>query len=259
MDRCPSHAAVSLAPIRGGIVMASLLMMCVGSLLGCENPTSKEVASMIATPQGEAVSSLLRGIEYKVDGRRIDVGNHRLEVFPYVEQCTDTDYDHICGVRFEVSTEGKKQPALSYGVVGTGKTMDAALKHAVHSWWAEFTVPLIVSLAGKNLDFTQSSIVVYPGAMAIRGAPPGGWLDGSQEMHGRIVPALNPVVRDTPPTKVISLLLVIRPEGIKDLGSRIDGSLSQELVKAVSALPWPKTDKEYVFYQTYFFRHKDES
>lgn len=239
--------------------MASLLMMSVGSLLGCENSTSKDVASMIAAPQGEGVTSLLRGIDYKVDGTRIDVGNHRLEIIPYVEQCTDTSSDHICGVRFDVSTEGGKQPALSYGVVGTGKTMDAALQHAVHSWWAEFTVPLIVSLAGKNLDFSQSSIVVYPGAMAIRGAPPGSWLDGSQEMHGRIVPALNPVVRDKPPTKVISLLLVIRPEGVKDLGSRIDGSLSQELVKAVSALPWPKTDKEYVFYQTYFFRHKDES
>ena len=239
--------------------MVLLLVMGVGSLLGCENPTSKEVALMIAAPQGEGVSSLLGSIDYKVDGTRIDVGTHRLEVFPYVEQCTDTESDHICGVRFEVSTEGKKQTAMTYGVVGTGKTMDAALQHAVHSWWAEFTVPLIVSLAGKNLDFTQSSIVVYPGAMAIRGAPPGGWLDGSQEMHERILPALNRVVRDTPPTKVISLMLVIRPDGVKDLGSRIDGSLSRELVGAVSTLPWPKTDREYVFYQTYFFRHKDES
>jgi Family of unknown function (DUF6348) len=239
--------------------MASLLMAGFGSLLGCQNPSSKEVGSMIAAPQGEGVTSLLREIDYKVDGTRIDVGNHRLEVFPYIEQCTDSASEHVCGVRFEVSTEGKNQPALSYGVVGTGKTMNAALQHAVQSWWAEFTVPLIVSLAGKNLDFAESSIVVYPGAMAIRGTPPGGWLDGSKEMHGRIVPALNQVVRDKPPTKVISLLFVIQPEGIKDLGSRIDGSLSQELVTAVSALPWPKTDKEYVFYQTYFFRHKNES
>jgi Family of unknown function (DUF6348) len=239
--------------------MGSLLLAGLGSLLGCENPSSKEVASMIAEPQGEGVSSLLRGIDYKVDGAKIDIGNHRLEIFPYVEQCTDTESERVCGVRFEVSTEGKKQPALTYGVVGTGKTQDAALKRAVQSWWAEFTVPLIVSLAGKNLDFTQSSIVVYPGTMAIRGIPPGGWLDGSQEMHGRIVPALNPVVRDKPPTRVISLLLVIRPEGIKDLGSRIDGTPSREVVEAVSTLPWPKTDKEYVFYQTYFFRHKDES
>jgi hypothetical protein len=230
-----------------------------GSLLGCQNPSSKEVASMIAAPQGEGVTSLLREIDYKVDGTRIDVGNHRLEVFPYIEQCTDSASEHVCGVRFEVSTEGKKQPALSYGVVGTGKTMNAALQHAVQSWWAEFTVPLIVSLAGQNLDFAESSIVVYPGAMAIRGTPPGGWLDGSKEMHGRIVPALNQVVRDKPPTKVISLLFVIRPEGIKDLGSRVDGNLSQDLVAAVSTLPWPKSDKEYVFYQTYFFRHKDES
>jgi hypothetical protein len=242
-----------------GIVMGSLLLAGLGSLLGCDNPSSKDVATMIAEPQGEGVASLLRGIDYKVNGTQIDVGNHRLEVFPYVEQCTDTESEHVCGVRFEVSTEGKKQPALTYGVVGTGKTMDTALQHAVRSWWAEFTVPLIVSLAGKNLDFAESSIVVYPGTMAIRGTPPGGWLDGSQEMHGRIVPALNPVVRDKPPTKVISLLLVIRPEGIKDLGSRIDGTPSREVVEAVSTLPWPKTDKEYVFYQTYFFRHKGES
>ena len=239
--------------------MATLLMAGFGSLLGCENPSSKDVASMIAEPQGDGISSLLRGIDYKVNGTRIDVGNHQLEVFPYVEQCSDSASEHVCGVRFEVSTEGNRQPAWTYGVVGTGKTQEAALKHAVQSWWAEFTVPLIVSLAGKNLDFGQSSIVVYPGTMAIRGTPPGGWLDGSQEMHGRIVPALNPVVRDKPPTKVISLLLVIRPEGVKDLGSRIDGTPSRELVAAVSSLPWPKSDKEYVFYQTYFFRHKDES
>jgi hypothetical protein len=246
------------SPRSWGIVMASLLMASFGSLVGCGNP-SKDVASMIAEPQGEGVTSLLRGIDYKVNGTKIDVGNHRLEVFPYIEQCTDSASDYVCGVRFEVSTEGTKQPALSYGVVGTGKTQYAALKHAVQSWWAEFNVPLIVSLAGKNLDFEQSPIVVYPGAMAIRGIPPGGWLDGSKEMHGRIVPALNPVVRDKPPTKVISLLLVIRPEGVKDLGSRIDGTPSRELVTAVSSLPWPKTNNEYVFYQTYFFRHKNES
>ncbi|MGH7181527.1 MAG: DUF6348 family protein [Nitrospiraceae bacterium] len=247
------------SPKNWGIVMASLVMAGLGSLLGCENPSSKDVASMIAEPQGDGVTSLLRGIDYKVKGTKIDVGNHQLEVFPYVEQCSDSVSEHVCGVRFEVSMEGKKQPALTYGVVGTGKTMDAALQHAVQSWWEEFNVPLIVSLAGKNLDFAESSIVVYPGTMAIRGTPPGGWLDGSQEMHGRIVPALNPVVRDKPPTKVISLLLVIRPDGVKDLGSRIDGNPSRELVAAVSALPWPKTEKEYVFYQTYFFRHKDES
>lgn len=247
------------SPRNWGIITAFLLMASLSSLLGCENPSSKDVASMIAEPQGEGVSSLLRGIDYKVNGTKIEVGNHRLEVFPYVEQCTDTETERVCGVRFEVSTDGKKQPALTYGVVGNGKTQDAALQRAVQSWWAEFTVPLIVSLAGKNLDFGESSIVVYPGTMAIRGTPPGGWLDGSQEMHGRIVPALNPLVRDKPPTKVISLLLVIRPEGIKDLGSRIDGTPSREVVEAVSTLPWPKTDKEYVFYQTYFFRHKGES
>ncbi len=242
-----------------GIATAFLLMAGLGGLVGCENPSSKEVASMIAEPQGEGVTSLLSGVEYKVHETKIEVGNHKIEVFPYLEQCTDTESDRVCGVRFEVATDGKKQPALTYGVVGTGKTQDVALKRAVQSWWAEFTVPLIVSLAGKNLDFTQSSIVVYPGTMAIRGTPPGGWLDGSQEMHGRIVPALNPVVRDKPPTKVISLMLVIRPDGIKDLGSRIDGTPSREVVEALSTLPWPKADKEYVFYQTYFFRHKDES
>ena len=238
--------------------MASLLMTGFGSLLACNN-SSKDVTSMIAEPQGEGVTSLLRGIDYTVNGTKIDVGTHHIEIFPSIEQCTDTESEHVCGVQFEVSTEGKKQPALTYGVVGTGKTANAALHHAVQSWWAEFNVPLIVSLAGKNLDFEQSPIVVYPGAMAIRGTPPGGWLDGSQEMHGRIVPALNSVVRDTPPTKVVSLMLVIRPEGVKDLGSRIDGTPSRDLVAAVSTLPWPKADKEYVFYQTYFFRHKNES
>ena len=105
--------------------MGSLLLAGLGSLLGCDNPSSKDVATMIAEPQGEGVASLLRGIDYKVNGTQIDVGNHRLEVFPYVEQCTDSESDHVCGVRFEVSTEGKKQPALTYGVVGTGKTMDS--------------------------------------------------------------------------------------------------------------------------------------
>ena len=121
MDQCSSHAAVSTSPISWGIVMASLLMTSLGSLLGCESP-SKEVASMIAEPQGDGVTSLLSGIDYKVEGTRIDVGNHRLEVFPYVEQCAATASNHICGVRFEVSTEGKRQPAVSYGVVGNGKT-----------------------------------------------------------------------------------------------------------------------------------------
>ena len=114
--------------------MAALLMAGFGSLLGCENPSSKEVAAMIAAPQGEGVTSLLHGIDYKADGTRIDVGNHQIEIFPYVEQCTDTETERVCGVRFEVATDGKKQPALTYGVVGNGKTQDAALKRAVQSW-----------------------------------------------------------------------------------------------------------------------------
>jgi len=70
------------SPRNWGIVTAILLMASLSSLLGCENPSSKEVASKIAEPQGEGVSSLLRGIDYKVNGKKIEVGNHRLEVFP---------------------------------------------------------------------------------------------------------------------------------------------------------------------------------
>lgn len=237
--------------------MASMFTTLLGSVFGGPGP-SKEVAALIGKIEGEEIIQSLNGIPYSVDGSNILVGNKELDVSPYIEQCAANESDHVCGVRFEISTKGQRQSALTMGFVGNGPTKDAALKDAVHSWWAEFAVPLIASMAERTPNFEKSSIRVYKGALSIRGTPPGGWIDGSSEMHGKITSALKPLVRDNPPTKVISLRLMVTPDGVTDLGSRIDGSLSRELLNAVAPLPWPKTQNRYVFYQIYVFRHKSE-
>jgi Family of unknown function (DUF6348) len=240
------------------LAMATLSSTLFGGLFGCQKP-SEEVASMIAEPQGENVTSLLANTDYKVEGPTITVGNHQLEVFPYLEQCGVKDSTHVCGVRFEISANGKKDKRFTYGWVGVDNTKEAALRNAVESWWAALGAPLILSLADKTPDFSQSPYLAYPGFMGLRGAPPSGWLVDPAEMHHKIVPLVKSVLDQTGFKKVVDLRLIIDSDGIKDMGCRLDAGLSPELFQAVSGLPWPKNKSGYVFYQTYIINHKSES
>lgn len=239
------------------LIMASLFTTLLGNLFGCQRP-SEQVASMIAEPQSENVTNLLVGTNYKVEGPTITVGNDRLEVLPYIEQCGVNDSAHACGVRFEISANGKRDSRFTYGWVGVDNTKEAALRDAVQSWWASLGAPLILSLADKTPDFSQSPYLAYPGFMGLRGAPPSGWLIDSAEMHHKIVPLVKSVLDQTGFKKVVDLRLIIDSDGIKDIGCRLDGGLSPELFQAVSSLPWPKNKSRYIFYQTYVINHKTE-
>ncbi len=238
-------------------VTVPAFLALLGSLVGCQMPSS-EVASMMADEQTEEFKNAVAGVDYKVKGTNILVGHHEFEVIPYIEQCMADGSDHACGVRFEVSNGGKPDSRLMYAVVGNGGNREAALRHAVNGWWTEFGIPLLGAFGGSRSDFGESPFLFYPGVLAIRGAPPGGWLDGTREMHQQITPVLRPLVDRRARTKTISIRLRIDRDGVTDMGSRIDGRLSPELVKAASALPWPKADTPYIVYQTFFVLHKGE-
>jgi hypothetical protein len=241
-------------------VMASLLMAGLVSVFGVELP-SYNLAQMISEPQAEGVVKALSGVAYRAEGRKIHVGDHHLEVFPYIEQCGVKDSAHVCGVRFEISVNGKKDKRLTYGFVGIDPTEEGALRDTVQGWWATLGVPLIRSLADKTREFSQSPYLAYPGLMGIRGAPPNpsDWLATADEIHGKIVPVVKGVIDQRGPTKIVVLRLAIGSDDIQDLGCRLDAGLSPELFKAVSSLPWPRSKSEYVFYQTYVINYKNES
>jgi uncharacterized protein DUF6348 len=238
-------------------IMVSLFVTILGSLFGCQKP-SPEVAVLLLEPQGEELKNALAGISYKIDGTKISVGNHTIEVLPYIELCVVNDSNHACGVRFEISERGKKDSTWMYGMVGNGNSKEAALRQAVQGWWSEFAVPLFGYFGGPKPDFGEWPFLFYPGVMSIRGTPPKDWVDGQMEMHKRITPTLRPLVGRKPGIRVLSIRLLIGSDGVQDMGSRINGELSTELVKAVSDLPWPKTTNKYIFYQTYIVRYKDD-
>jgi hypothetical protein len=216
---------------------------------------------MLAELQAEGVVKALSGVAYRAEGRCIHIGNHRLEIFPYIEQCGVRESQHVCGVRFEIRTNGKKDTRLTYGWVGSDTTEEAALRDAVQGWWASLGVPLIRSLADRTPDFSQSPYLAYPGLLGIRGAPPSpsGWLATADEEHRKIVPVVKGVIDQRRSTKVAELRLAIGSDEIQDLGCRLDAYLSLELFKAVSSLPWPRSKGSYVFIQTYVINHKGES
>lgn len=241
-------------------MMEALLMAGLFSLFGGEKP-SDTVAQMISEPQAEGVVKALSGVAYRVEGTKIHIGDHQLEVFPYIEHCGVKDSQHICGVRFEISANGKKDKRLTYGWVGVDTTEEAALRDTVQGWWATLGAPLIRSLADRTPDFSQSPYLAYPGLMGIRGdhPSPSGWLVTADEIHRKIVPVVKGVIDQRGSTKVAELRLSIGSDEIQDLGCRLDAGLSPELFKAVSSLPWPRSKSGYVFYQTYVINHKSDS
>ena len=230
------------------------------SLFGSELPSYK-VIQMISGPQPEDEVTALRGVAYRADGRWIHIGDHHLEVFPYVEHCTVRDSRHLCGVRFQIAANGKNEKRLTYGWVGIDTTEEAALRDAVQGWWASLGVPLIRSLADRTLDFSQSPYLAYPGLTDIRGTPPNpsGWLATADEIHRTIVPVVKGVLDQRGSTKIAELRLAIGSDEIQDLGCRLDADDSPELFKAVSSLPWPRSKGSYVFVQTYVINQKSAS
>lgn len=213
---------------------------------------------MLIGPQGEEIRNALGGVTFTTDGRVISVGSHKLEVLPYIEQCMKSEASHVCGVRFEILNGGKKDPTMMYAVVGDGKTQEAALRHAVQGWWGEFAVPLFGYLGGPKPDFGEWPFLFYVGTIAVRGTPPEDWVDATPQIHKQITPTLRPLVSRRPGTRIISLRLLIKPDGVEDMGSRTDGELSHELVEAVAGVPWPRTASPYIFYQTFVVRYKGE-
>jgi hypothetical protein len=214
---------------------------------------------MIAEPQSNGVTNLLARTNYKLEGTSITVGNHRIEVLPYIEQCGAADSTHACGVRFEISINGKIDKRFTHGWVGVDSTKEAALRDAVQSWWSTLGAALILSFADKTPDFSQSAYLAYPGLTGIRGAPPSDWLVDSDMTHQRLVPLVKTVLDQTGFKKVADIRLIIDPDGIKDMGCRLDGDLSPELFQAISRLSWPISKSRYVFYQTYVINHRSES
>ena len=235
--------------------MASLISLFGGAL------PSYRVIQMISGPQQEDVGTVLRGVAYRADGRWIHIGDHHLEVFPYIEHCSVRDSQHLCGVRFQIAANGKQEKRLTYGWVGIGTTEETALRDAVQGWWASLGVPLIRSLADRTPDFSQSPYQAYPGLTRIRGTSPNpsGWLATADEIHRTIVPMVKGVLDQRGFTRIAELRLAIGSDEIQDLGCRLDADHSPELFKAVSRLPWPQGQSSYAFYQTYVINQKTES
>src|SRR5438270_11635541 len=198
-------------------MMAALFMAGVAGLFGLELPSSK-VALMMSEPRAEGVVTALRGVAYRAEGRKIYIGDHQLKVFPYIEECRVNNSQHICGVRFQIAANGRKDTRLTYGWVGMDTTEEAALRDAVQGWWATLGVPLIRSLADRTPDFRHSQYLAYAGLMGIRGPPPRGWLTDSAEVHRTLVPVVKGVTATRRSTKVVELRLNIGPDEITDLG-----------------------------------------
>ena len=234
-------------------------VLCLGQL-GCERP-SPEISAMIARPMGEGVSMYLKGVEYRVEGTTITVGGRRLEVLPYAEPCDVRDTEHRCGVRFDIRTDGVKDERLRFHGVGNGSDREDAQRDAVRHWWLAFAFPLIRSLADRETDFGRSRYTAYPGPTVVRGASPGGWLDGSARMHQQFTTVLTAVVGEQPIVKSIDLSVTVNGDGSMDGECRVNGVVSPEVLRALRKLPWPEADPDSgdQLQQTYVLKHVSES
>ena len=120
------------------IVVPVSVALIVGSVASQEL-SPHDVAQALARMADRWYPSL----KARVDGPAIFVGTHRLVVTPILENSGKQEARWGAGVRFEIAVDGRSNPSLTLGAVGTDTTRVGALRMAVVSYAASVGVALL--------------------------------------------------------------------------------------------------------------------
>ena len=189
-----------------------------------------------------------------VNGQRIDVG-------PAVEQCGNKDGLWFCGVRFDLLLNGKKAQRFTSGMVGQGNSKEEAGKDAVADWLALFGESFAPAMLKLDNGIDVGGFIAYPGAMQIRGTPPGEWIDATHPMHKRVLSVLLPILaepNDGSSPMTLNLRVEVNANGKITGECRKNGELSAQVLTSLAQLPWPKpkTGSLYMFKQYYILSRR---
>jgi len=190
----------------------------------------------------------------------LTIGRWKIRVSPISENSTTTQDRFVEAARFDIQIDSAPHPELTYGSIGIGDSQQDAIQTAVQEWYLGFGAALFRALGDAATKVTASGFSVYPGFMGIRGdLPKGSWMDGSDEMHRRVLAALGTHLPNaTNGLHTLALKIWTNIDGSVGGEALIDAKPSEAILAAIMKLDWPKSSS-YMFKQAYILKRAQEA
>jgi hypothetical protein len=239
------------------IILATLSFAC-----GHSEPTSREVLNInsdLSQRCVQALSELAKapGFTLSTDRDRMRIGNDELRLRARIENDQRAEGRQLIGLVVDVSVNGILEP-FTAGSVGIGATRNEALQTAIDEWAQLAGIALLETFGIKKPEstpLTRGPFSVHRGASGIRGAQDVTW---PAERERQLLDALNPVVLglESSPAEFHSILItvVVDARGVTRGECRMDGRVSQAVLKAAQTFQWTTTSGTYMFKQFYVLR-----
>ena len=238
-----------MPPFYPEIVVSVSMALIVGNL-SSQELTPHDVAQVLARMADRSYPSL----KARVDGPAILIGTHRLVVTPILENSGQQQATWGAGVRFEVAIDGRSEPSLTLGGVGTDTTRGGALRMAVVSYAANVGVALLATFADPAAGYSVGEYRAYSGIAVDRGlASPDLVAASSRDAQARMLAALEPTVMSYARDSITALSVLVEVDTTGPIGGEcsLGGRRIDSALPALYALPWPRTGGSYLHKVTY--------
>jgi len=153
---------------------------------------------------------------------------------------------------------GYHQTEFDYGTIGIDEIKEEARKTALDEWLEAFGNSFVFATITWEWGIDLNNFTAYPGSIGFRGSCPGDWLDGSFEMHQKILSGLIPILENSSTfdfngkrTQTVDLKININEQGVYDGECRLNREVSLDILKVMEKLDWPTTNSSYLIKQYY--------
>lgn len=164
----------------------------------------------------------------------------------------------ISPTEFYVRLDGDHQPEFDYCSIGMERSREDAERMAVDEWLEAFGRSFVNTTVGGERGIEQYGSTIYPGSISYKGRFPGGWLDGSPEMHQKLFSGIIPPLKNNSyfyfngfRTQTVNLLLVIYNQVVSCVECSLNGEVSHDINNAFEDLDWPSIYAPYILKQYY--------
>ena len=164
----------------------------------------------------------------------------------------------LSAIVIDVMVDGDRQPEFSYGSIGIGESKEEARQTAIEEWLEAFGRPFVSATLGSEKGIELNDFTVFAGSTGFRGEYPGDWLNGSVDMHKRLLSRIIPLLRlsDTfsytgLSTQTLDLKININERGEFSGECRVNGEVSLDIFTTLADQAWPSTDSSYLLKQYY--------
>lgn len=211
--------------------MRSIVLAClILSLAWAEPP--KSYATYLE--RQVAADPWARKHKWTLNSGTIVVGQHRVAIKP---EGAKESHKTIVGVHFEITLDGVPIPQLTYGSVGTGKSLAEAREAACNLWLGGFARALLPAIAGKPALLHTGQYDVYSGVGILRGDEPKKQLPDQSKLFSILRPALGSLTAG-PDWRSLDVKVGLNEKGV-DCQVILDGRDAPELKKPLLREKWP--------------------